>query len=153
MNRVFNYYVFIAILFLVSSCSIPHLFYSSSNILYNDYIHSVEVSEWHRPFACKNSNNKHFVISFSFPSVSSIEVSEKSFLVLHGNKRIHPKVSVKNGNSIKRIKKTSTLPPSSMISISFNTKREPGDTIRIKGNNISEKADSVIINIFVPEDL
>ena len=145
--------VFMMMLLIHSSCSIPHRYYSqeciSNHASSGGVLFETRASEWQRSFTQQNSKKKHILVTQKLLSDTIRDVSEKSFSVIHNDNYIKPKVRIDNTGIFKRLKNPQIIPPMSTLSISFNLKREIGDSIFIIEHDIPNKGDSVVVKIMV----
>lgn len=134
---------------MISSCSFPHWFVSHRHV-------TVEAAAGNAPEIVQVRETMVRKSSFSIEQYfrsETLNVSEKSFSVSYQGKQIRPKVyaSFPNEKYSRRLKKLTTIPPMTLMQISFKVKRNQGDTIRIVEHDVPQTNDSIVVNMEIPE--
>lgn len=144
------YLVFsLGVILLVSSCSFPHWFVSHRHV-------TVEAAAGKAPEIVQVRETMVRKSSFSIEQYfrsETLNVSEKSFSVSYQGKQIQPIVyaSFPNEKYSRRLKELTTIPPMTLMQVSFKVKRNQGDTIRIVEHDVPQANDSIVINVEIPE--
>ena len=149
MKKAVSLFLFGGAILLVSSCSFPHWFVSHRHV-------TVEAAAGNAPEIVQVRETMVRKSSFSIEQYfrsKTLNVSEKSFSVSYQGKQIQPKVyaSFPSEKYSRRLKELTTIPPMTLMWVSFKVKRKQGDTIRIVEHDVPQINDSIVINVEIPE--
>ena len=149
MKKAVSLFLILGAILLVSSCSFPHWFVSHRHV-------TVEAAAGNAPEIVQVRETMVRKSSFSIEQYfrsKTLNVSEKSFSVSYQGKQIQPKVyaSFPNEKYSRRLKELTTIPPMTLMQVSFKVKRNQGDTIRIVEHDVPQANDSIVINVEIPE--